>query len=353
MSGPLYIPVLPARQHAAQAHRDLYPQIQERMAPLWTLPPRAPADPRTLERQLRKDIAHVTRTQRHQPAWLDAPFADQTVEPLATLLPAAWFHSPLRPVTGPERPTGQQALAIHTAETIGTGLGIRVRIPGEWDHSLVDRTRTLLHRTDPSTCHDLLLDLEAVLADRPDAGKETVRALDALIPLTEWRCAAVIGGGFPRTVEDLELGQQDEVTRHDWAMWHEVLDLRPSYRPLLRYGDYGVLAARSIAEIHQGRGGPPWGLLRYTTERNFILAKVPTRGEGRADSIRAAARRITTRDDFRRHTHSEGDRWFRSCAGGEGREGSGQASEWNRAGNNQHMTYVVRQLGGPTGLLQS
>ncbi|MFI7291164.1 beta family protein [Streptomyces anulatus] len=336
---PLYVPRLPTRLSATRAYDDLVPDVRRRVTPLWTLPPCTTTDTTRLSKAVHR-AAHV---QRHSPAWLDAPYTDRTKGPLAALLADVWAGSSMRPVTGPERPPEQQRSAIRSAEAGFGELGIRVALPGGWDEGSTDGTRRLLdalgHRVRP----DLLLDLEAVPEARPDAGKEALRALDALLPLTAWHCVALIAGGFPEDVSGIEVARTDEAPRHELALWHEVLENRPGYRALLRYGDYAPFAARSVAQEHRGRGGPPWGLLRYTTGRGYLLAKVPTGGEARAETIRAAARWITDQDDFRGPSAGAGERWLWGCARGEGRAGTGAAADWSRAAINQHLAHVVRQ----------
>jgi hypothetical protein len=93
---------------------------------------------------------------------------------------------------------------------------------GEWDGRAVEAVRDLLVRADLTARVDLLLDLGSVLADRPNACKEALRALDALIPLAPWRTAATLGGGFPDvTAEMLEQGMREEPCT-DWHMWREI-----------------------------------------------------------------------------------------------------------------------------------
>lgn len=345
MSVPLYVPALPARQHAAHAYRELTPGVQRQVAPLWTLPPRPwTRESAALEERVRADISLITRVQRHHPGWLDALFADCASAPYHSLLPEYWRLTPLRPVTGPERPLQQQQLALASGSESGNGLGIRIRLTGHWDDAVVTPTRTLLGAVDKAAGLDLLLDLSRVLGDRPDAGKEALRALDALLPLADWRCAAVISGGYPERPADVLDADRGEVSRSDWDLWDEIQRSERAYLSGLRYGDYAALPASGIAATPEGGGPAPWGILRYTAERTFLLAKVPTRGEGRAALRREAARWITSLNDYRGPYASAGDRWLRDCAQGVGSQGTGNPGVWNRVGNSQHMTYVVRQL---------
>ncbi|WP_432065846.1 beta family protein [Streptomyces sp. C10-9-1] len=351
MSAPLYVPVLPARPHARTAYRQLSPSVQRALVPLWNLPSRAGRPSDVLAAGVERDVLDVSKVHRNHPAWVDAPFADEDhLAALAPVLSVVAGVSPLRPVTGPERPRHHQATTLESARHTGSGLAIRVMVPGEWDDALGHGVRDLLAGLDPAVEADLLLDLGAVRADRTDTAKEALRALDALMPLTPWRTAAVLGGGFPDvTAELVEYGTAEE-PRTDWHLWHELHRSPRSYLGRLVYGDYGADSARGITRgPSSGTGGPPWGVLRYTTGDSFVLVKVPTGGEGRAAAVRAGARELVALPEFRGAAASAAETWLRDCARGQGPKGTGTAATWLQQANVQHLTYAVRSLTPRTG----
>lgn len=348
MSGPHYVPVLPTRPHAAGALQRLRPDVRAAIRPLWNLPPLPGAPPETLGTVVGTYVGRVSAVSRHG-GWIDAPFGEaaQTAA-LAEALAVYCEWGRLRPVTGPERTAQQQAAAVETARRCHRGLGVRVRVSGEWDDRLGVSVRSLLALTGPKVPLDLLLDMGAVLDDRPGAGKEALRALDALMPLAAWRSAALLGGGIPQvTADKLEEGSC-EASRAEWRMWHEVRATGRAYAPLLGYGDYGVQPPGALAQAPApGRkGGPPWGVLRYTTDTAYLFVKTLTRGPDRIAVNRAAARRITELPEFRGAGAGQGEEWLSDCADGPltSSEGVGGPTEWLRAGNLQHMTYVVQSL---------
>ncbi|KUJ68713.1 hypothetical protein ACZ90_17720 [Streptomyces albus subsp. albus] len=346
MSGPLYMPVLPTRPHAADAYRRLRPDVQSAIAPIWSLPPRPGWPHDTLVVEIRHDLNSVIRSQRYHPAWVDAPFADETeVSVLTELLPEVSSLGPLRPVTGPGRSELQQVAALTAARLSGRGLGIRVPMPGEWGSGVADVVRDLLARADPVIGVDLLLDLVAVRGDRPDAGKEALRALDALVPLAPWRTVAVMGGGFPQVTADMLAGGLKEEPRMDWLVWHEIADSDRVFTSMLNYGDYGVQPAAAIARTPRPRnGGPAWGVLPYTTDRSFVLGKMLARGGDAKARNRGVARQFLEHPGFRGATAGSAETWLRDCARGGGKGGTGNAGTWLWVGNAQHMTYTVHSL---------
>ncbi|MEV0488682.1 beta family protein [Streptomyces atratus] len=343
MSGALYVPVLSASKHAADAYRALEPQIRTRVTPLWTLHPHPGMQPKHLADRLDRETKHVTAAQGYGSAWLDAPHADADEAAVLTevLAPEWWDHRNLRPVTGPGRPGAQQALALAVARRLNSGMGVRVPLPGEWHDRMALDVRALLDHLPAGTFADLLLDLGTVLPFRPDAAKEALRALDSLIPLTRWRALVVLAGGFPEPPDDLWQGSVHEELRSDWEAWHEIHHSGRSYLPHLRYGDYGIHPASYLSQP-VGVGGGRWGLLRYTTARSFHLVKIPF-GKRYDMPNRAAARLLTSLSDFRGRTASVGEQWLWRRA--EGDETVGNHAIWAEKGNVQHMAFVVSCLG--------
>lgn len=135
MSVPLYVPVLPTRPHAAATYRALAPDLQRQVAPLWTLPPRPGMLPKPLAERIAKEAGDISTAQRLGSGWLDAPFADEDEAAVLAdvLTPGWWDHRNMRPVTGPGRPGAQQLLALAAARHREDGLGVRVRLPDDWN----------------------------------------------------------------------------------------------------------------------------------------------------------------------------------------------------------------------------
>ena len=345
MSELSYVPVLPVRPHAMDAYGWLPPADQRNIAPLWNLPPRPGVAAPALVAAFRKELGSVSHVQRHRPAWIDAPFADETqVAVLADLLDEYCMFGTLQPVTGPDRSSLQQTASLETAARSERGIGVRVRVTGEWDAEAAEAVHSLLARAEPTVRTDLLLDMGGVLADRPDAGKEVLRALDALVPLTPWRSVSVLSGGFPKVTAEMLVQGIHEEPRWDWAMWHEIAHSRRAYVPLLSYGDYGTQPADAIARVPQPNqtGGPDWGFLRYTTERAFVMTKVLHQGAEKIALNRAAARNLVRLTDFRGPLASAGESWLRDCAYGDG--STGGFRKWLSVGNAQHLAYLAHTL---------
>jgi len=166
MPGPLYVPVLPVRAHAASAFGKLDAQTADRTAPLWTLPVIGGGAGQPAE-SVQKALRSAVRVQQHRAGWLDAPYTSLDDDPYAELLRYYWSDTPLLPVADPARPRSHQALAAECAAETGGGLGVRIRVPGAFRDELAAHTEALLAYVGAGVPMDLLLDLQAVLPARP------------------------------------------------------------------------------------------------------------------------------------------------------------------------------------------
>ncbi|WP_079024339.1 beta family protein [Streptomyces scabiei] len=135
----------------------------------------------------------------------------------------------------------------------------------------------------------------------------------------------------------LQLGEPHEEPRADWDMWHEIRAGRREGLSRLGYGDYGVQPPAALA-TEPGGGGPPWGVLRYTTDRSFVLCKLLNAGPERTASIRAAARRVRDLSDFRGAAASAGETWLRDCADGPRRTATAPATTPSGSGRATRST---------------
>ncbi|MDI3419453.1 beta family protein [Streptomyces luteolus] len=356
------MPALPARSSALAAYAKLKPWVRAVTAPLWTVPPRTgperllghrpdvlyDRDRVALAAHVRGRTVEILKAQGSFQAWVDAFHVEDEEGPVTGELWNHLLHSPVRPVTGVERPEWQQDVTARVARVSGNGLGIRVFLPDLPDERRAEALLRILDRlrADPVPL-DLLLDLGSVTEEHHRADKWALHALDLLGALHGWRTVVVLAGSVPREVPDLAVGALAEPHRFDWDIPHMVLhdgEAREAPLPLLTYGDYGAQHARAADLPMDGGGGRPWGLLRYTTDRTFLLAKAPTAGEERAADVRALARRLIETEEYRGAGFSDGDSWLDGCARGAGRVGTGGAAEWITAGHSQHMSYVAHQL---------
>ncbi|WP_166682855.1 beta family protein [Streptomyces aquilus] len=359
MIEPIYVPILPTRPRAWKAFEALDTRLRSRIAPLWTIvpcvgPERArgerpalePDDDRTvLEPWLVPLMDRLITAVDGAPGWIDASHVESQVRGSAVGLWRLATRSGLRLVTGPERDHTLQRYTADLAFQSGRGLGIRILVDEPPDER---SSAALLGMVDrlclPPSRTDLILDMGEITAgDETDKG--AIAALDLLGTLLPWRTVVLASGAFPRFQEQGGAEFTHVVRRYDHQLNHLVHRSRPAFPRAVLYGDYSVEHV-SAANIPPSKDpyGPPWGLLRYTTPDDFLIARAPMRGRARAERVRELARWITEYEGFRGAEFSEGERWLQACADGEGTKGSGNPETWMKVGHIQHMSFVVRRL---------
>ncbi|MCE7080382.1 beta family protein [Streptomyces sp. ST2-7A] len=353
MSETPYVPVLPVRKFAVQAHRMLHPPIRHAMFPLWTLHPCPGVSPKDAEEHLRPLLADVGKCQAGRPGWIDASALEdgQWSRLLPALVELVEFCS-LRPVVTVGRHPHDPKQGIPGVIGGDSGeLGIRVRVPGEWRESSAEVVRTLVGRLDPATRVDLLLDLSVVSGDRPEAAKEALRALDALVPLASWRTVVVLAGGFPEPAPVSAGYEWVEEARTERLVWREVLAAGRAYSPLLAPGDYAVRSPSVLEAPVRDQGEKRHtGTLRYTTEDSFVICRMWHRGRRRDEMNRETLRRLVGLPEFRGTAAGAGETWLWNAARGHddfgGPVGTGAHADWIRIGTVQHLTRAVRERHG-------
>lgn len=360
MAEPLYVPVLPARRGAVTAFARLSPATRERIAPLWTLPPRTgpertrgsslPPDPeadgRALNAWLTPRVDGLIEAMGGHRGWVDATHVEAELNGSASALWRLMIRSAMVLVTGPERDRTLQRSAADLAFLSGRGLAIRIAVDEPPDEPRSTELLGLVDRLCMSPSQlDLILDAGEV-TDVTEAGKRSVVALDLLGSLLPWRTVALTAGAFPRPTETFEAGAASRPERLDWALRDWIRRARPEHAPV--YGDYSVehVLGANRADDRFAAYGPPWSLLRYTGPGHFLVARAPTRGNHHTDRVRAQARWVVEDAAFRRSgpDRSAAEDWWEACAGGAGPRGAGNPEKWIQVGHIQHLTYVARCL---------
>ncbi|MFE0642750.1 hypothetical protein ACFW2Y_14205 [Streptomyces sp. NPDC058877] len=358
MSGPMYVPALPARPSGLAAYGALTPDVRAVVTPLWTVPPhvggartrekgaphRPDPDPLAPVGHLRTALHRMVGVQCGRPAWVDARHAEGEPRHLLAEFRSLLARTPLRPVTGVERDVRQQEASAEVARASGNGLGLRVPPEALLHGRLRDAVGSLLERIAFARCPvDLLLDLGAVDEDHRGPCRTALRALNALAPLHPWRTVVLLSGAFPRTHPRGYGAPLAETYRTDRFLPDLLRRAVGRHGTHPVHGDYGAHDPTSADRVSDTGRVPFRGALRYTTARTFLVGEVPA-GTDHHVTVRRLAREIVGSPDFRGAGYSAGDRWLSACADGSGPLGTGHPDAWICAGHAQHLTHVAREL---------
>ncbi|MCB5169552.1 beta family protein [Streptomyces bambusae] len=321
MVEPVYVPALPAQREPLAAYGSLPRRLRQAVWPLWTVPP-GPAAAGTTG----ADLALV---QRSAPAWVDARHLEHVPAAVTDRLWPALRRTAARPVTGTGRPAWQLSACLAYARTTGSGLAVRMAVPpsGSAAADAGGEFRALLRRIPARLPVDLLLDLGPVADEHHRADDRAVEALTGLGPLRDWRTIAVLAGSFPAAVPEEADREPVEAHRFEWDIWHTVTRACTGLLPVpVTYGDHCAQPPGA---------GPQHPVLRYTTERTFLLAAAPAPA-----ALHAQARRLTAEPAYRGPAFSPGDAWLHHCATRPGPPPTPHL----RAGLGQHLAFLARRL---------
>ncbi len=185
---------------------------------------------------------------------------------------------------------------------------------------------------------DCLLALDVAEADLSPADAFAKFAIDWLLQLHGfgmWPRIILLATNYPRGKNPAAVNGEKTISRAEWVIWKRILELDPSVRNYVMFGDYGA----DNAHVDFGAGG--WAIthLRYATGADWLIV----RGEDDRGTMRSVARRIVDSGSFSGETFSAGDEFIGGRA--QGLAGVGNPMIWRWANMNHHMTLVTADLG--------
>jgi hypothetical protein len=164
--------------------------------------------------------------------------------------------------------------------------------------------------------------------------------LNDLPLLLDWRAVFLSASEFPdgQTLWKLKTGESAQYRRGEWLLFRE---LRQRCDEMVRqplFSDYGI-EHPAFAPMKKGQQRPSVHL-RYTRDNDYYVAKAKSKsGYG---GIVGVCADIVSNAAFCGDNFSAGDRSIARWASNV--EGHGGPSGWRAAGQNHHITKVVRGL---------
>lgn len=340
-----YVPALPVKRGDVQGFADVAPELATQMAPLWTIPVfkatdggGAPSQQQRLK-QLARAAKHL-KTLGAAGGWVDTVHVE--ADP-GLVSEAFWGEFGLfitaTPVTGPERPPAQQALASELARSGDCGLAVRLHVPEPPPADAGERVLDVVRRSaaEPETV-DLLLDL-GVLGDPADAIERGVCAFDALGEVLPWRNVVLLAGAFPASSQGWQRDRVSRLARPERAVWQAV-SKRARNGLRLIYGDYSIVHPHKAAWASTGPV-TILGKVLYTAAEEYLVVKGRPMSVYGAAQMPPLAERISGDPSFRGRDFSAGEQYIADCA--QQLTAPGPPERWIRAGHTQHLTFVMNQ----------
>jgi hypothetical protein len=185
---------------------------------------------------------------------------------------------------------------------------------------------------------DCLLALDVAEADLSATDAFAKFATDWLVQLHGfgmWPRIILLATNYPRGKNPAAENGDKTIPRAEWSIWKRILELDPTVKDYVMFGDYGA----DNAHIDFDASGRAITHLRYASGTDWLIV----RGEDDRGTIRSVARRIVASGSFCGEMFSAGDEFIDSRA--RGLAGFGNPMIWRWVNMNHHMTLVTTDLG--------
>lgn len=220
------------------------------------------------------------------------------------------------------------------------GVAVAVRLEDLMQENLAERIAELSDALGVESCDvDLIVDLGGPNFEPYDAfSSALVVALKKLDNLDRFRNFVLIGTAIPETYKDIGKGF-DELPRHEWLFYQQLL-ATPS--PGLRrptYGDYTIVHP-DFTPVDM-RMIKPAGKLIYTTPKTWWMRKGGA-FRGNEEQMHEHCAALVGTDAFKGSDYSSGDDYIAKCAVKE--VGPSNQTRWKNVAINHHITHVLDDL---------
>jgi hypothetical protein len=218
------------------------------------------------------------------------------------------------------------------------GAALRLDAEAMEDADLPGRLKTTLQLLDlRSSDATLLLDFaNAELDDSDDSAALIEHARDRLLSGFDWNGIVFQSTSYPHS----NPARKDSIAvldRPEFSLWKRLVRRSRTPKGDIVFGDYGADNA-SFEFDGQGRPSPH---LRSSSDIEWIVSK-GDRDSDRATTMKAVAKRIAERDDFRGEGFSWGDGMVVDMAAG---DKTGNPTTWRSVSTSHHLERTCRDIG--------
>ena len=350
----MYIPALRWRQGEYQALLKLNEAAKNQIVPLITIPDvefdfEAREPKKSVHDHVHPFAERYSKKWGFRPAWvaLDQEIATKRMDDGSHVLDYVFRGLRSHSATAvPALPlVADSALIAATRRVIasgGQGCGILVRLEDLMargaSQSIIKLASTLQIALNES---DLILDMRAPNYQPYGAfAAALISNLPRLGNLMDYRNFILIGTAIPESLVKISIGT-DEIPRHDWLFYRELLQRLPKGVRRPNYGDYTTVHPNF--EAKDMRLIKPAGKIVYTTDGTWATRKGGSFRDD-PDQMHTHCQEILRdpRFKFRGPNFSFGDAYISDCAAEN--VSSSNLTRWKQVSINHHMTAVVDDL---------
>jgi hypothetical protein len=347
-----YVPALRWRQGEYQALAKLSPAVKEKIVPYITIPEvefdfELWQPKKTVQEHVHPFAARFNAKWGCRPAWIGVHPSISTQlmadgRDIFTYIFDALraFQATAIPAVPLDLPSALVAPVAKIVALHQHGLSIAIRLENLMQPNARVRIEALAALLGVSLGEvDLVVDLGAPNFEPYNAfAGALIAALNRLGDLHAFRNLVIIGTAIPQTFKDVARGA-DQLPRHDWLFYQQLLGRMPAgmRRPI--YGDYTIVHPDFTAiDMRKVKSA---GKLVYTTAKVWEVRKgvafrdYPEQMHDHCESILASGK-------FSGATFSNGDDYIEKCA--LRLKGPSNQPWWKFVTINHHITHVLNDL---------
>lgn len=220
------------------------------------------------------------------------------------------------------------------------GVGISIRLEDLMQANSATRLQALRTALNVNLedC-DLLIDLGAPNFEPYKAfSSALINVLKKIADLSIYRNVVLIGTAMPPSLKDVAKGR-DEIPRHDWMFYQQLIKMVPAGMRTPIYGDYTIVHPTFTAT--DMRMIKPAGKVVYTTQEAWAVYKGGSFRD-KPDQMHDHCAAIVASSSYMTSTFSAGDEYIEKCA--KHLDGPSNQTRWKNVGINHHITLVVHDL---------
>ena len=348
----MYVPALRWRQGEYQALFRLTDLVKDRVVPFITVPEiefdfEEWRPKKTIHEHVQPFPARYKSKWAKRPAWvgLHKSIAQKPMDNGQDIF--TYVFEGLRAFEAnavPSIPLGVDASTILAVAAIAKrdslGMAISVRLEDLMRPSPHVQVQDLVHALGGTLSEtDLIVDLGAPKYEPYEVfSRALISALLRLGDLQAYRNFVIIGTAIPETFKDIAKGT-NEIPRHDWLFYQELLARLPTGMRRPNFGDYTIVHPEfTVFDMRKIKSA---GKIVYTTPRSWSVRKGGAFRDN-PEQMHDHCVDLVSTPIFKGAAYSSGDDYIARCAVRQ--VGPSNQPRWKDVTINHHITHVLDDL---------
>lgn len=351
LNNKFYVPILKWKRGQQDAIDKLTKDVKNKIVPLIEIAPLEDTK-KSLENHIKNSSEKMCTILKQIPFFVDLCWIESYkvlpngLHPLTQIINhCAKSKLKLIPVTGCNR-TKEYNDAIKMAFSRNNKMEICLRLDVNDFNDIRNNIKNIVNELSIPFCRiHLILDMRYYKKNDNMDPITISNSIKKIPSISEWLSITLCGTSFPESLLNINPDSNKKLERIHWMNWVYLYNKHNNLSKFLQYGDYCI----EYPELFNGdpRNMKPSGNIRYTIDECFWIFKGHnTRTKSKYKDGWKQMYKIS--EELINHlcycgaNFSFGDKYIYNCATTKG--DTGGSEQWNKAGNNHHITYVINQL---------